>query len=143
MELIRIAKEEKMKHILLVEDTKEVYQMVSESVSGMGVLHWAKSITEATDLISKNIYNLLILDIGLPDGNGIDLCRNIQRTHPKLPVFFLTGHNNLTEKSNAFTSGADSYITKPFTPKELRDRILSFDETQENMELLGMFLKLK
>ena len=132
-----------MKNILLVEDAKEVYQMVLESVSGMGELHWAKSITEASDLISKNDYNLLILDIELPDGNGIDLCRNIQRTHSKVPVFFLTGHNNLDEKSKAFTSGADTYITKPFTPKELRDRILSFDETEENMELLGMFLKLK
>ncbi|HXH75465.1 MAG TPA: response regulator transcription factor [Bacteriovoracaceae bacterium] len=129
-----------MKNILLVEDTKEIYQMVLQSVSDIGEVTWAKCINEAATLINKKEFNLLILDVELPDGNGIEFCSSIQSTHPHVPIFFLTSHTNLNEKSEAFTAGADSYITKPFTPPELRARILAIDDASANLTLLGKFL---
>lgn len=129
-----------MKKILLVEDSKEIYQMVVQSVGDIGELSWAKSLTEALVLLDQSKYNLLILDVELPDGNGIAFCSKIQEKHPHLPVFFLTSHTNIREKSSAFTAGADCYITKPFTPEELRDRILSVEEASVNIALMEMFL---
>ncbi|MBA2406346.1 MAG: response regulator [Bdellovibrionales bacterium] len=127
-----------MKNILLVEDTKEIYQMVLQSVDKIGELSWAKCLDEAATLLNENDYNLLILDVELPDGNGIEFCSSIQSTHPHVPILFLTIHTNLAEKSSAFTAGAEGYITKPFTPPELRERIWSVDDSANNLALLEL-----
>ena len=112
-----------MNHILLVEDSKEIYQMVVQSIQQIAELNWAKSLEEATIQLSKHHFDLLILDIELPDGNGIEFCSSIQSTYPNIPVFFLTAHDNLSEKVLGFSAGADDYITKPFSPLELRARL--------------------
>jgi DNA-binding response OmpR family regulator len=114
-----------MNHILLVEDSKEIYQMVIQSVQQIAELHWAKSLKEATDKLANNTFNLIILDVELPDGNGIEFCSSIQATYPNITVFFLTSHNNLSEKVLGFSAGGDDYITKPFSPLELRARLES------------------
>jgi DNA-binding response OmpR family regulator len=113
----------KMDHILLVEDSKEIYQMVLQSLTNVAQLSWAKSLKEATQELSKKNYDLIILDVELPDGNGIEFCSSIQSTSSHIPVFFLTSHSNLAEKVMGFSAGADDYITKPFFPLELRARL--------------------
>lgn len=112
-----------MHRILLVEDSKEIYQMVSQSISQLADLTWAKSVKEAKEEIAKANFDLMILDVDLPDGNGIDLCSSLQSTHSHVAIFFLTGHTNLSEKVMGFSAGADDYITKPFFPLELRARL--------------------
>lgn len=114
-----------MHRILLVEDSKEIYQMVSQSASQLAELTWAKSVKEAKEEIAKTSFDLLILDVDLPDGNGIDLCSSLQSTHSHIAIFFLTGHASLSEKVMGFSAGADDYITKPFFPLELRARLES------------------
>lgn len=114
-----------MSKILLVEDSKEIYQMVLQSVAQLADIVWAKSITEANNLLKGNTFNLFILDVELPDGNGFDFCSTLQASHSQIPVFFLTSHSNLSEKVMGFTAGADDYITKPFSPLELRARLES------------------
>lgn len=110
--------------ILLVEDNKEIFQIVSQALSGpLLELHWAKTIQEAESFLQKRDYDILLLDIELPDGNGIDLCSKIQSESPTLPVFFLTSHDNLSEKVLGFSAGAEDYITKPFSPLELKARV--------------------
>ncbi|MBD64899.1 MAG: hypothetical protein CME62_06810 [Halobacteriovoraceae bacterium] len=113
-----------MNSTLLVEDCKEIYQLVSQAVSGPLVqLDWAQSVTEAEKSLKDNHYDIVLLDIELPDGSGLELCSKIQAISPDLTIFFLTGHNDLSEKVLGFSAGADDYITKPFNPLELRARV--------------------
>jgi DNA-binding response OmpR family regulator len=112
-----------MNNILLVEDSKEIYQMVSQSVQQIAELHWAKSLEEATLKLSNQTFDLIILDVELPDGNGIEFCSSIQSRYPNVLVFILTSHDNLSDKVLGFSAGADDYITKPFSPLELRARL--------------------
>lgn len=114
-----------MYRILLIEDSKEIYQMVSQTVSSLAELEWAQTLKEANALIKANKFNLLILDLELPDGNGIDLCTKLQETHAHTPIFILTGHDELSDKVLGFSAGADDYITKPFSILELRARLES------------------
>lgn len=110
--------------ILLVEDSKEISRMVMQSISGplLGV-DWTETITEAKEKLKKEKYQLLLLDIELPDGNGIEFCSEVQMSYPNLPIFMLTAHDNLSEKVLGFSAGADDYITKPFNPLELKARV--------------------
>ncbi|HXH75506.1 MAG TPA: response regulator transcription factor [Bacteriovoracaceae bacterium] len=112
-----------MNRILLVEDSKEIYQMVLQSTANLCELTWVTSLQEARDILNKHSYDLLLLDVDLPDGNGIEFCSSIQSTHSHCPIFFLTGHLGLSDKVMGFSAGADDYITKPFSPLELRARI--------------------
>lgn len=112
-----------MNSILLVEDSKEIYQMVAQSVAQIAELSWAKSVEEAKVELAKQSFDLILLDVGLPDGNGIEFCSTLQSTHSHISIFILTGQNNLSDKVLGFTAGADDYITKPFSPLELRARI--------------------
>lgn len=114
-----------MFQILLVEDSKEIYQMVLQSTQHIATLSWAQSIKEAKSILSSKAFDLLILDIELPDGNGIEFCSSIQATLPNILVFFLSSHTTLSEKVLGFSAGADDYITKPFSPLELRARLES------------------
>lgn len=113
-----------MRSILLVEDSIEVHRMVSSAISGPLVrLDWAQSVASAEELISKTEYDLLLLDIELPDGNGLEFCSKLQADQPQLPVFILTAHDDLAEKVLGFSVGADDYITKPFDRLELKARV--------------------
>ncbi|MBC99128.1 MAG: DNA-binding response regulator [Halobacteriovoraceae bacterium] len=111
------------KSILLVEDSKEIYQIVNQALSRVADIKWGKSLQEGRDLIKENSIDLLLLDLELPDGNGIELCEELQSTHPELPIFLLTAHDQLSDKVLGFSAGADDYITKPFNSLELKARI--------------------
>ncbi|WP_372655938.1 response regulator transcription factor [Halobacteriovorax sp.] len=110
--------------ILLVEDSKEIYRMVEQALKGpLLQIDWATTISEAETLVSKNSYEIILLDIELPDGSGLELCSKIQLDSPEQPIFFLTSHDDLSEKVLGFSAGADDYITKPFNPLELKARV--------------------
>ncbi len=110
--------------ILLVEDSKEIFRMVSQALAGPFLdLDWAQTVHEAEIKLSITQYQIVLLDIELPDGNGLDLCSRIQVQSPELPIFFLTSHSDLSEKVLGFSAGADDYITKPFNPLELKARV--------------------
>jgi DNA-binding response OmpR family regulator len=129
-----------MSKILLVEDSKEIYQMVMQSVSQIAELTWASNIKIATDLLADQSFDLAILDVELPDGNGIEFCSSIQAAYPNLLVFILTSHANLSDKVMGFSAGADDYITKPFSPLELRARLEArLRKTKQQSQLSDSF----
>jgi two-component system catabolic regulation response regulator CreB len=64
-----------------------------------------------------------ILDIGVPDGNGLDLCRSLRGTRPALPIVLLTARGEELDRILGLELGADDYITKPFSPRELCARV--------------------
>lgn len=109
--------------ILLVEDSKEVYAMVNLSLGSSHDLTWANTAKEALEKIDKESYDLVLLDIELPDGSGYDICSYLQSKGKDTAIFFLTSKDGLSEKVLGFSAGADDYITKPFQTLELKARV--------------------
>lgn len=113
-----------MSNVLLVEDSKEIYTMVDISLSNsVGRLDWAQDIDSANQMLLKSTYDIILLDINLPDGNGIDLCQKLFANDPTTSIFILTSADSLSDKVLGFSAGAEDYITKPFDTLELRARV--------------------
>lgn len=113
-----------MQEVLLVEDSKEIFTMVRQAIGSIVDLKWADTIESAREKLKPSL-SLVLLDVELPDGSGVEFCAEIQASVPDLPVFFLTSHKGLSDKVLGFSAGADDYITKPFQPLELKVRVES------------------
>jgi DNA-binding response OmpR family regulator len=113
--------------VLLVEDSSDCQLLVKRSVKGIADITVAPDLATAERLLSENGYGLLILDVHLPDGNGLEFLSDLQLElgvqRPR--VIFLTSRTDLTDKLAGFSLGADDYIAKPFNPLEFRARVLS------------------
>ncbi|MFT6069272.1 MAG: DNA-binding response OmpR family regulator [Bacteriovoracaceae bacterium] len=114
-----------MKKILVVDDDQDIFNLVHASLSADYDLTWASDISSARSEFSKEEFDFIILDEMLPDGRGSEFCHYVKQElkRPDLPIVMLTSQKELENKLNAFQSGADDYITKPFEPLELKARI--------------------
>ncbi len=114
-----------MKKILVVDDDQDIFNLVHASLSAEYDLTWASDINSARSEFSKEEFDFIILDEMLPDGRGSEFCHYVKQElkRPDLPIVMLTSQKELENKLNAFQSGADDYITKPFEPLELKARI--------------------
>lgn len=112
-----------MDKILLVEDSEDNHLIVSKTLGQMADLVWAPTVAKARELLNSHDFQLALIDVELPDGNGIELCCEVQGLYPKLSIFILTAHQDLSNKVLGFSAGADDYITKPFAPLELKARV--------------------
>ncbi len=83
----------------------------------------AYNCKKAYQLIQREHFDLAILDVNLPDGNGFDLCRTIKKISPQMPVIFLSANDLEQDILNGFDLGAEDYVTKPFNMKILLRRI--------------------
>jgi len=110
--------------ILLVEDERGVAKFVKKGLEEehYTVDHEANG-KDALSFIAANQYDLIILDIMLPGMNGIDICKNIRAGGIQTPVMMLTARESVGDKVQALDSGADDYLTKPFSFDELLARI--------------------
>ncbi|MFA5138677.1 MAG: response regulator transcription factor [Elusimicrobiota bacterium] len=112
-----------MARILYVEDSEPAARFIKDALSPAGhELQHACDLREGWYYARKLEPTLLIIDVNLPDGSGIDLCRQV-RGHPKLahtPVIMLTAKGELQDKALGFESGADHYLVKPLEAKELQ-----------------------
>lgn len=110
--------------LLLVEDEKGVANFVKQGLleENYAVDH-VLSGKEALALVATTQYDLILLDIMLPDANGIDLCRQIRQNGVKTPVMMLTALYSINDKVQALDSGADDYLTKPFSFDEFLARV--------------------
>lgn len=129
-----------MSKLLLVEDDINLAIGIEYSLKKEGYhIDLAKNFAEGKSLIGKSAYDLVILDIGLPDGNGFNLCRHIRKTS-QTPVIFLTAQDEEVNIVMGLDIGADDYITKPFRIRELISRIkavLRRYVTKENERVLS------
>ena len=107
-------------NILIVEDDIALNNGIALSLNGDRAIQ-AYSIAEAKSKLDTSV-DLVILDINLPDGSGIDLCREIRKTS-NVPIIFLTANDMEIDIVTGLESGADDYITKPFSLAVLRARI--------------------
>ena len=112
-----------MQRILLVEDDETLVMGIKYSLKNEGYqVDSATTVASAKESIDERAYDLIILDVGLPDGNGFDLCHYI-RTDKATPIIFLTAQDEEVDVVIGLEIGADDYITKPFRIKELISRI--------------------
>ncbi len=112
-----------MKQIFLVEDDKEIAKNLSLLLraEGFAVTH-AGTKGEAAELIGGQKFDLALVDISLPDGNGYAVCTEIREAQD-IPVIFLTASGDEASVVTGLNMGADDYIIKPFRPRELIARI--------------------
>ena len=109
--------------VLLIEDEKQIRRFVRVAVEEEGC-HVVEAETMTQGLIEAGLGkpDLLILDLGLPDGNGIDLIRDL-RGWSDVPILILSARAQENDKIDALDAGADDYLTKPFSVGELRARL--------------------
>jgi len=112
------------KHILVVEDDPAVGRSLRDGLTREGyTVTWQK--TGGEGLISARTAqpHLLILDVRLPDGSGFDLCRQLRQAGVHQPILILTVQNEEIDKVLGLEMGADDYLTKPYSPRELLARV--------------------
>ena len=108
-----------MKQIFLVEDDKEIAKNLVLLLRSEGfAVTRAATQREAVSLLTENKFDLALVDISLPDGNGFAVCTEIKQTQ-NIPVIFLTASGDEASVVTGLNMGADDYITKPFRPREL------------------------
>ena len=114
--------------ILLVEDESSIREMIAYTLSksGFDVLQ-AETPTEAFSQIADHNPQLILMDWMLPDLSGVDICKNLKKDKKfnDIPIIMLTAKGEEEDKLKAFETGADDYVTKPFSQKELNARIKS------------------
>src|ERR1700686_2406541 len=106
--------------VLVVEDDQVLGEAVREHVaaSGHGV-DWMKRIDTAREALATIPYDLVLLDLNLPDGRGLDLLRELRRGGSKVPVIILTALDQIASRIEGLNSGAAGYLVKPFDLSEL------------------------
>jgi len=115
-----------MKHanILIVEDDADIQEMLNFSLTPEGyVLDSAFTVKDAWEVIQNKTVDLVLLDWMLPDNSGIDLLHRIRKYHSMLPVIMVTAKAEEEDRVLGLDVGADDYITKPFSVRELKSRI--------------------
>ena len=121
-----------MKHIFFVEDDLSLINGLSFAIKKQGYeLTIARTSVEAEQLWANGNYDLVILDVTLPDGSGFDLCRKI-RASSKVPIMFLTAADEETDIIMGLDIGGDDYMTKPFKLAVFLSRINALLRRSEN-----------
>ncbi len=112
--------------LLLIEDNPELIEDVSDYLQGQKyVLESARSMEQAREKFMFYEYDLAILDLGLPDGDGMQLISEMKNQQPDIAILILTATHSLDYKIKGLNLGADDYLTKPFHKSELNARIHS------------------
>ncbi|WP_022852835.1 response regulator transcription factor [Thermodesulfatator atlanticus] len=114
-----------MSYILIVEDEEDIARLVARTLEKEGFkTKLAFNLAEAQEHINKALPDLVVLDLMLPDGDGLELCKYLRfREQAEIPVVILTAKGDELDRILGFEMGADDYIVKPFSPKELCLRV--------------------
>jgi DNA-binding response OmpR family regulator len=115
-----------MAKILVVEDDKQVGTVLCDVLTNQNHLtDWACTLSDARHFLKVSSYDMLLLDWELPDGRGVELCRDLRAAGDAIPILMLTGRSSVSDKATGLDTGADDYLTKPFELPELLARIRS------------------
>ena len=111
-----------MAHLLIVDDERDIVELISRFAEHEGfTVDTANNGKEAVDLCGKNEYDLIILDIMMPEMDGFTVCKEI-RKQKKTPIIMLSALGAEYDKLMGFEIGIDDYVVKPFSPRELMAR---------------------
>lgn len=110
--------------VLVVEDHREVSELVSRALEKDDhIVACARSLAEATERLFGDEHDAVVLDLALPDGNGIAWCRRIREQGVRTPVLVLTANSAVPTRVEGLDAGADDFLAKPFAVAELRARV--------------------
>ncbi len=113
-----------MAYVLMVEDDSEITTLLEEYLPRYDIELFSVSLpSTALEKLNIEKFDLVLLDLGLPEMDGLELCRIIKKAHPSIPVIISTARVDVSDKVVAFDAGADDYIAKPYEPRELVARI--------------------
>lgn len=113
-----------MSRILMVEDDAQITELLEAYLAKYGIEVFSVSLPRvALEKLKIEQYDLVLLDLGLPEMDGLELCKHIKTDYPNLPVIISTARADVSDKVVAFDVGADDYIAKPYEPRELVARI--------------------
>ena len=136
--------------ILIIEDEPDIRKTLEYNISreGYDVIS-ASSLSDGREKLESASFSLLLLDLMLPDGSGLDLCRELKqdKSLSSMPVIILTAKDDEVDKVVGFELGADDYVTKPFSVRELILRVKAVlkrgERKSDNMEVQRQFGELK
>lgn len=112
--------------ILLVEDDDTIGSAVRDHIAaGPHAVDWVKNLADADEVTNAVQYGLILLDLQLPDGSGVDFLKRLRRRPDETPVMILTARDQISDRIEGLNSGADDYLVKPFNLGELTARILA------------------
>lgn len=110
--------------VLVIEDDQSVRVLVKAVLEKNGSdVSQADNAADGQELAFNNEYDIIILDLGLPDGDGFEICKNIRNQEITTPVLILSAEQETDVKVKCLKVGADDYLTKPFNPEELMARV--------------------
>lgn len=110
--------------VLLIEDDPILGAAVRDQVAAEGhTLDWTTRLLEARDCIGTATYELILLDLALPDGRGLDFLKSLRTARNATPVIIMTARDQITDRIAGLNGGADDYLVKPFDLAELSARI--------------------
>lgn len=111
---------------LIIDDEPDILELLDITLTRMGIsADRAENLSVARKLLATNRYQLCLTDMRLPDGNGIELVKEIQHQHPQTPVVVFTAHGNMDTAIEAMKAGAYDFITKPVDLEQLRQLVTS------------------
>lgn len=111
-------------HILVVDDDPEIRKLLARYLESQGLrVLLAASCEELRERLITNNVDLIVLDVMLPDGSGLDLCRDLRNERSKVPIILLTALKEDVDRIIGLEIGADDYLGKPFNPRELVARV--------------------
>jgi two-component system phosphate regulon response regulator PhoB len=117
-----------MERVLIVDDDPDIVRLVSYNLSHAGYeVQTASTGRQALELVQKQPPDLIVLDLMLPDVDGMEVCRSIRQHDPsrRIPILMLTARGDEIDRVVGFELGADDYVAKPFSPRELVLRVKS------------------
>jgi DNA-binding response OmpR family regulator len=132
-----------MNRILIVEDEARIASFIQKGLRARGFTTiWAQNGQEAVAIAINNPFELIILDLGLPGKNGLEVLEELRGQGLRLPVIILTARDDTIDKVAGLRGGADDYVTKPFSFEELLARIEARLRPQTSQEIeTAMILK--
>src|SRR5262249_32968528 len=110
--------------LLLVEDSTRLQELLTESLNRAGYgLDAVASVADLFNSIATVQYDLIIIDLRLPDGDGLDAIRSLRSAGVSVPILIITARGSVEDRVGGLDSGADDYLTKPFNHAELLARV--------------------
>jgi DNA-binding response OmpR family regulator len=111
-------------HLLIVDDQPELRDMLARAFERESYrVTLAGSLEEALVALDGSLPDVVVLDVELPDGSGVDLCRDLRRRDVRVPILLLTAHGEVRQRVEGLDAGADDFLPKPFAVAELRARV--------------------
>ena len=125
-------------HILVVDDDTEIRKLLARYLEGQGFrVQLAASSQEMRERLANHQIDLVVLDVMLPDGSGLDICRDLRAQRSSVPIILLTALKEDIDRIIGLEIGADDYLGKPFNPRELSARIRAVLRRQVTSETTG------